>query len=130
MKNTFQIQIAFLFNVDIFQNCTRALFLDRTGYIGSQQMYTLFRDFLDVIVVKQYGYTIVEKGNNEELGDNEIEYFQFGDSRHIAFLNLLLSGFSPYTIAQNWRPYDYPPTNALLRPPGNVPCIKGLYNGY
>ena len=63
-------------------------------------MYTLFRDFLDVIVVKQYGYTIVEKGNNEELGDNEIEYFQFGDSRHIAFLNLLLSGFSPYTSAQ------------------------------
>ena len=91
---------SFLFNVDIFQNCARALFIYRTGYIGSQQMYTLFRDFLDVIVVKQYGYTIVEKGNNEELGDNEIEYFQFGDSRHIAFLNLLLSGFSPYTIAQ------------------------------
>lgn len=91
---------SFLFNVAIFQNCARALFLDRTGYIGSQQMYVLFRDFLDVIVVKQYGYTIVEKGNSEELGDNEIEYFQFGDSRHIAFLNLLLSGFSPYTIAQ------------------------------
>lgn len=91
---------SFLFNVDVFQNCARGLRLERTGYIGSQQMYVLFRDFFDAIVVGKYGYTVVEKGNNEELGDNEIEYFQFGDSRHIAFLNLLLSGFSPYTIAQ------------------------------
>ena len=91
---------SFLFNVEIFQNYTRVLFLNRTGYIGSTQMYLLFKDFFDDIIVKQYGYTVVEKGNNKELGDNEIEYFQFGDSRHIAFLNLLLSGFSPYTIAQ------------------------------
>lgn len=94
---------SFLFNVDIFRNYTRALRQERAGYIGyigSHQMYALFRDFFDKVVVGKFGYTVVEKGNNDELGDNEIERFQYGDSRHIAFLNLLLSGFSPYTIAQ------------------------------
>lgn len=93
-------QNSFIFNVDIFQNYKRSLFVDRTGYIGNSQMYVLFKDFFDKIVVREYGYTVVKKGNHEDLSDNEIEYFQFGDSRHIAFLNLLLSGFSPYTIAQ------------------------------
>lgn len=91
---------SFLFNVDIFNKYNRAQFLMRDGYIGSRQMYELFYDFFKIIVAKKYGYTLVEKGEDAELGDNEIEYFQYGDSRHIAFLNLLLSGFSPYTIAQ------------------------------
>lgn len=91
---------SFLFNVDIFNTYDRAKFLKRDGYIGSQQMYKLFYDFFEDIVTKKYKYTLVEKGKDAELNDNEIEYFQFGDSRHIAFLNLLLSGFSPYTIAK------------------------------
>lgn len=90
----------FLFNVESFNNYDRAKRLKRDGYIGSQQMYMLFHDFFEDIVTKKYGYIIVAKGKNAEIGDGEIEYFQFGDSRHIAFLNLLLSGFSPYTIAQ------------------------------
>ena len=91
---------SFIFNVEIFRRSHYALFIERTGYIGSRFMYVLFQDFFEMIVAKKYGYTIVDKGNNQLLGDDEIERFQYGDSRHIAFLNLLLSGFSPYTIAQ------------------------------
>ena len=90
----------FMFNVSIFNNYNRANYLQRDGYIGCKQMYELFYDFFEDIVDDKYGYSIIDKGTDIELGDNEIEYFQYGDSRHIAFINLLLSGFSPYTIAQ------------------------------
>lgn len=91
---------SFLFTVEIFNTFDRALCTSREGYIGAAHMYTLFRDFFHDIVETSYGYTVVPKGKMETVADNEIEYFQYGDSRHIAFLNLLLSGYSAYTIAQ------------------------------
>jgi len=91
---------SFLFNTEIFQHFSWALHVDRDGYIGSGQMYKLFNAFFDEIVQGKFHYTIVEKANGGHVSTNEIERFQYGDSRHIAFLNLLLSGFSPYTIAQ------------------------------
>jgi len=91
---------SFLFSIDIFQQWGLAQHMYGRKYIGSTNMYTLFHSFLNDIVCKQCGYTIVDKGNDDALKENEIEYFQYGDTRHIAFLNLLLSGFSPYTIAQ------------------------------
>ena len=69
-------------------------------YVGSDYMYYIFDLFFDEIVHNIYGYKIVEKGKSIELASTEIERFQYGDTRHIAFLNLLLSGVSPYTIAQ------------------------------
>ena len=90
----------FLFNIYIFRTFGLANYISRDGYIGAEHMYLLFNSFFYDIVHKMYGYSIVDKGNDAVLGKDEIERFQYGDSRHIAFLNLLLSGFSPYTIAQ------------------------------
>lgn len=92
---------SFLFSVSIFNSkYDLALLVEREGYIGSRLMYILFHAFLDEVVTKQFGYTVIDKGGDLNLADNEIEYFQYGDSRHIAFLNLLLTDYSPYTIAQ------------------------------
>lgn len=99
-KNELPFPNSFLFSVIIFNRWGLAKSIQHREYIGSKNMYTLFYTFLNEIVCKQCGYTIVDKGNDEALKENEIEYFQYGDTRHIAFLNLLLSGFSPYTIAQ------------------------------
>lgn len=91
---------SFLFNTDVFQSFSLAMRLGRDGYIGSNQMYKLFYAFFEEIVHGKFHYAIVEKGGERHVATDEIERFQYGDSRHIAFLNLLLSGFSPYTIAQ------------------------------
>lgn len=91
---------SFLFNVEMFQGNDMATQTEREGYIGSSFLYHLFLEFFRIVVDGKYGYDVVNKGRDEILGDNEIERFQYGDSRHVAFLNLLLSGFSPYTIAQ------------------------------
>ena len=81
---------SFLFNTEVFQCSSWSVHLNRKGYIGSAQMYRLFCSFLDEVVHKKYHFSIIEKGGSGHVATDEIERFQYGDSRHIAFLNLLL----------------------------------------
>lgn len=93
----------YLFNTEIYRKYalpnTKPT-LSREGFIGRGEMYHIFSSFFENIVQEKYGYSIVPKSDNPTLNEGEIERIQYGDTRHIAFLNLLLQGFSPYTIAQ------------------------------
>lgn len=54
--------------------------------------------FLTEVVEKKYGYTIVEKGQRKN--NDEIERICLGDTRHLAFMNLMQLGYNPLLIAQ------------------------------
>lgn len=69
-------------------------------YIGSQSLKHLEDQFYKKIISEKYGYRVVKKDTKKFLADDEIEYINFGDTRHLAFLNLIISGYNPYTIAQ------------------------------
>lgn len=69
-------------------------------YIGRSIYAYLLKDFYDNIIVEKYGYTVIEKATKQFLDEKEIEKINFGDTRHLAFLNLIISGYNPYTIAQ------------------------------
>lgn len=69
-------------------------------YIGKSIYISLLKDFYDKIIVEKYGYTVIEKEKKQFLDEKEIERINFGDTRHLAFLNLIISGYNPYTIAQ------------------------------
>lgn len=90
----------YLFSADLYRFYYPSARLSRKGFMGRDQLYFIFREFFLYIISKKYGYQIVRKGRDVELADNEIERIQPGDSRHIAFINMLLQNISPYTIAQ------------------------------
>lgn len=69
-------------------------------YIGRSLYTTLLANFYNEIIINKYGYTVVEKESKQFLAEKEIERITFGDTRHLAFLNLIISGYNPYTIAQ------------------------------
>jgi len=69
-------------------------------YIGTNVLQYLEIKFYDNFISEKYGYTIVKKETRTFLKDNEIEFINYGDTRHLAFLNLIISGYNPYTIAQ------------------------------
>lgn len=90
----------FIFNADLYKKIKPRNKLVRDGFTGRHLLYVIFQNFYDDIVSKKYGFTVVEKADFIELNDKEIERIQCGDTRHIAFINMLLQGYSPYTIAQ------------------------------
>lgn len=69
-------------------------------YMGTGVLRNLKQNFYDKIIRKKYGYEVIGKGKTQFLQKNEIERIDFGDTRHLAFLNLIVSGYNPYTIAQ------------------------------
>jgi hypothetical protein len=63
------------------------------------ELRTLLLLFYDRVISEKF--TVIEKANGlQEIGDNEIERICIGDTRHIAFCEMLLQGLNPLTIAQ------------------------------
>lgn len=71
-------------------------------YLGTSQLRALLDKFYNNIVSKEY--TVCEKGtikdDDKVITSNLIEKIALGDTRHFAFINMILQGFNPLTIAQ------------------------------
>lgn len=100
---------------DLFQSYINIVELKDAGYIfnSSEHNFKYDREFVgrgifnynlnkfyDKIVKEKYGFTVLEKETKQFLDEKEIEKINFGDTRHLSFLNLIISGYNPYTIAQ------------------------------
>ena len=69
-------------------------------FMGRNVLINLLNKFFDEIVSKKYGYIVLDSETQDVLHEKEIEKITYGDTRHYAFLNLLLQGYNPYSIAQ------------------------------
>lgn len=69
-------------------------------FMGRHVLGYLHDKFYKVVIEEIYGLTVIDKESKEVLGKREIERINYGDTRHLAFLDLIVSGFNPYTIAQ------------------------------
>lgn len=69
-------------------------------FMGRGILENMLGTFFKKVVAERYGYEVLEKGSTDILRKGEIERINYGDTRHLAFLNLIVSGFNPYTIAQ------------------------------
>ncbi|MCR5396576.1 MAG: hypothetical protein K6E64_03810 [Lachnospiraceae bacterium] len=87
----------YLFNVNTM---ARTSVRNKRDFVGRSLYDSLLNSFFDEIVIQRFGYTVVEKEKKQTLEENEIEFINYGDTRHFAFLNLILSGYNPYDIAQ------------------------------
>lgn len=56
----------------------------------------LLNKFLKEVVEEQYCYEIVEIGHRTK--DNQIERIKMGDTRHLAFINMMMQGLNPLYI--------------------------------
>lgn len=95
----------YLFNTTLYTNLYKTMNkgtfrVKRNGFIGRGEMYNIFNLFYENVVQNTFHYKIVEKQGLKNIDSNEIEKIQYGDTRHIAFINLLLQNVSPYLIAQ------------------------------
>lgn len=73
---------------------------EMTEFAGRDLLDGLLEKFFNNIISCEYGYNVIKKETKQTLDENEIEYINYGDTRHLSFLNLILSGYNPYTIAQ------------------------------
>lgn len=64
--------------------------------INLQEFGIIFDHFIKEIVENKYGYKVVELG--EKTRSNEIERIKAGDTRHLAFMNLMMQGLNPLYI--------------------------------
>lgn len=101
---------------DLFQEYIKTVNIKQEGYIfntddnllirnirefkGNSLLRNLQKNFYKKVVQGIYHYKIIKKEQKIDLDDNEIEKINYGDTRHFAFLNLIVSGYNPYTIAQ------------------------------
>ena len=60
-------------------------------------MNTILRYFFREVVHERYGYTVIYNGEKADHGKKEIRFIHLGDTRHIAFINLMQEGASPVT---------------------------------
>ena len=60
-------------------------------------MNTILKYFFREIVHERYGYTVIYNGEPADIEHKEIQYIHLGDTRHIAFINLMQEGVSPVT---------------------------------
>lgn len=96
-------QSEYLLNLEVYArftsyeqySYTRSKNKDRMGY---EKLKKLLDTFYDEIVSKEYKYKIVDTGKSDN--DDTIVKLKLGDSRHLAFLSMLLQGFNPITIAE------------------------------
>lgn len=68
-------------------------------YFTYQNLNTLLRYFYSQIIVFKYKYTILYDKNIKYLPDKTIQFINLGDTRHIAFINLITEGISPLIVA-------------------------------
>lgn len=64
--------------------------------INLREFNTIFNHFAKEIIENTYGYKIVEQGQKTQ--NNEIERIKAGDTRHLAFMNMMLQGLNPLYI--------------------------------
>ena len=64
--------------------------------INEDHFRTLLNKFIKEVVEEQYHYEIVEIGCRTK--DNQIERIKMGDTRHLAFINMMMQGFNPLYI--------------------------------
>ena len=66
-------------------------------FLTYMNMNTILKYFYKEIIHEKYGYTI--RYDNEEVDheNKEIRYIHLGDTRHIAFINLMQEGATPVT---------------------------------
>lgn len=75
---------------------------DRTAgiinrYFTTANLHTVLRLFYEEIIHKHYGYKIIYERNNEiNLKDDEIQILLLGDTRHLAMINLIQEGSTPF----------------------------------
>lgn len=69
-------------------------------FIGRKILENLRKEFYKEVICGKYGYKVIEKNTVDYLEEGQIESINYGDTRHLAFLNMILSGYNPYTIAQ------------------------------
>lgn len=72
----------------------------KRDFISSGFMSTIYKNFCKEVICDYYGFNLIEKGDKEILENKDLERIQYGDTRHIAFCNMMLQGFNPLTIAQ------------------------------
>lgn len=92
----------FLFSNEAYKTTVKRSYrVSEIDFIGMTAFRELLNTFFIEVVESIYGYTTIPKSEFEnELSDNEIEKINLGDTRHIAFCNMMLQGFNPLTIAQ------------------------------
>lgn len=65
-------------------------------YFTYINLRTCLRYFYDEIVIGRYGYSVIfERGNSVLSNEQEINYLQLGDTRHLALINLIAEGATP-----------------------------------
>lgn len=64
--------------------------------INTRHFSRLLDSFLAEIVEGQYQYVVVPVGSRTD--DNQIERIRMGDTRHLAFINMLMQGLNPLYI--------------------------------
>lgn len=69
---------------------------DKKDKITLQKFNILFKKFEKEVVEGIYHYEIVALGTVEK--DNQIERIRLGDTRHLAFMNMLMQGLNPLYI--------------------------------
>lgn len=92
----------FLFSNEAYKaTVKRSYRISEIDFIGMTAFRELLTTFFTEVVENIYGYNVIPKSEfDNELADNEIEKIHLGDTRHIAFCNMMLQGFNPLTIAQ------------------------------
>lgn len=107
----------FLFSNESYKTTIkRSNRISEIDFIRMTAFRELLTTFFAEVVENIYGYNVIPKSEfDTELADNEIEKIHLGDTRHIAFYNMMLQGFNPLTIAQIRRHYTLTEqTNLLL----------------
>ena len=66
-------------------------------FLTYMNMNTILKYFFKEIVHEKYGYTIVYDNGEVDHENKEIRYIHLGDTRHIAFINLMQEGATPVT---------------------------------
>ena len=66
-------------------------------FLTYMNMNTILKYFFKEIVHEKYGYTIVYDNGEVNHENKEIRYIHLGDTRHIAFINLMQEGATPVT---------------------------------
>lgn len=72
---------------------------------------TCLRYFYKQIISERYGYKILYEKESTILADNEIQYMNLGDTRHLALINLIAEGATPM-LAMLLAGHDNPEMSA------------------
>lgn len=67
-----------------------------TRYFTYTNLNTVLKMFYSEIICGKYDYSIVYDKHVKYLEDKKIQLISLGDTRHLAFVNILSEGFAPY----------------------------------